>query len=66
VAASQTPRTELLHLGAIAEQYGLPKASVRQLIAAGKLPVVTFGPRRLWVKRGDLEALIAASTEVRS
>jgi len=57
-------RTKLVTLQAAAAEYGPPYTSLRDLVLQGHLPRVQLGDsRRIWVKRIDLERLIADSTE---
>ena len=57
-------RTALVTLQAAAAEYGPPYTSLRDLVIQGHLPRVQLGDsRRIWVRRSDLERLIAASTE---
>lgn len=54
----------LLTLQQAAAESGVPYTSVRKLVLQGHLPRVQLGDsKRTWVKRADLERLIAASTE---
>ena len=54
----------LLTLQQAAAETGVPYTSVRKLVLEGHLPRVQLGDsRRTWIKRTDLERLIAASTE---
>lgn len=54
----------LLTLQQAAAETGVPYTSVRKLVLEGHLPRVQLGDsKRTWVKRADLEHLIAASTE---
>lgn len=58
----QAPR--LLTLQVAAVEFGIPATSLRDLIARGVLPFVRFDQsRRIWLKREDIETLIARSTE---
>ena len=53
----------LLTLQQAAAETGVPYTSVRKLVLEGHLPRVQLGnSRRTWVKRADLERLIASST----
>jgi hypothetical protein len=62
---SEKRRPPLLTLQAAAAEYGPPYTSLRDLVIQGHLPRVRLGDsKRIWVKRADLEKLIAASTEV--
>jgi excisionase family DNA binding protein len=62
-AAARQP--VLLTLQQAAAETGVPYTSVRKLVLDGHLPRVQLGDsKRTWVKRVDLERLIAASTEV--
>ena len=62
---SAAPRQPmLLTLQQAAAETGVPYTSVRKLVIDGHLPRVQLGDsRRTWVKRSDLEQLIAISTE---
>jgi excisionase family DNA binding protein len=54
----------LLTLQQAAAETGVPYTSVRKLVLDGHLARVQLGDsKRTWVKRADLERLIAASTE---
>jgi len=54
----------LLTLQQAAAETGVPYSSVRKLVINGHLARVQLGDsRRTWVKRADIEKLIAASTE---
>jgi excisionase family DNA binding protein len=54
----------LLTLQQAAIETGVPYTSVRKLVLEGHLARVQLGDsRRTWVKRADLERLIATSTE---
>ncbi|HZA35442.1 MAG TPA: helix-turn-helix domain-containing protein [Vicinamibacterales bacterium] len=56
-------RTALVTLQQAAEETGVPYTSVRDLVVRGFLPRVQLGDsRRIWVRRSDLDRLIAAST----
>jgi len=60
-AAGRQPT--LLTLQQAAAETGVPYTSVRKLVLDGHLPKVQLGDsKRTWVKRVDLERLIAAST----
>lgn len=52
----------LLTLQQGAKEYGPPYNSLRDLVIAGHLPRVQLGDsRRIWIRRADLERLIAQS-----
>ncbi len=52
----------LLTLAQVRAVYGLPPSSVRDLLTLGALPAVRLpGSRRIWLRRVDLDALIASS-----
>jgi excisionase family DNA binding protein len=54
----------LLTLQQAAAETGVPYTSVRKLVIDGHLARVQLGDsKRTWVKRADLERLIAESTE---
>jgi excisionase family DNA binding protein len=54
----------LLTLQQASAETGVPYTSVRKLVLDGHLPRVQLGDsKRTWVKRADLERLIAVSTE---
>jgi excisionase family DNA binding protein len=54
----------LLTLQGVAAELGVPYTSVRKLVVNGHLPFVRLGDsRRFWVKRTDMERLLATSTE---
>jgi hypothetical protein len=56
-------RKPLITLQEASEEYGPPYTSLRDLVIAGHLPRVQLGDsRRIWVRRADLERLIANST----
>ncbi len=65
MAGEKKQKTPLLMtLQQAAAETGVPYTSVRQLVIDGHLPRVRLGDsKRTWVKRVDLERLIAASTE---
>jgi hypothetical protein len=66
MAKQSTPkeRTTLVTLQDAAAEYGPPYTSLRDLVIQGHLTRVRLGDsRRIWVKRADLERLIANSTE---
>jgi excisionase family DNA binding protein len=55
----------LMTLQSASEELGVPYTTLRDLLIAGVLPRVQLGDsRRLWIRREDLEQLIANSTEV--
>jgi len=57
-------QARLLTLQIAAAEYGIPATSFRDLITRGVLPAVRIvGSRRIWLKREDIETLIARSTE---
>ena len=59
-------RTTLLSLQQASAEYGPPYTSLRDLVIDGHLPAVKLGGgRRIWVRRVDLDRLIANSTEGR-
>ncbi len=59
-----TRQPVLLTLQQASEQTGVAYTSVRKLVLDGHLPRVQLGDsKRTYVKRVDLERLIAASTE---
>jgi excisionase family DNA binding protein len=61
-AAGRQPM--LLTLQQAAAETGVPYTSVRKLVLDGYLPRVQLGDsKRTWIKRTDLERLIANSTE---
>lgn len=63
-ATEQTRRPVLMTLQAAHREYGPPYTSLRDLVLSGHLPSVKLGDsRRIWVRRVDVERLIAASTE---
>ena len=54
----------LMTLQQAATESGMPYTSLRKLVVDGYLARVQLGDsKRTWVRRGDLERLIAASTE---
>ena len=54
----------LLTLQQASAEYGPPYTSLRDLVIRGFLPAVRLGDsRRIWVRREDLERLIARSSE---
>lgn len=54
----------LMTLQQAALETGVPYTSVRKLVLDGHLPRVQLGDsKRTWVKRADVERLIANSTE---
>jgi hypothetical protein len=54
----------LMTLQQASAEYGPPYTSLRDLVLRGHLPSVRLGDsRRIWVRRADLERLIANSTE---
>jgi hypothetical protein len=60
----QRQTTLLLTLQDASAQYGPPYTSLRDLVLEGALPRVTLGTsKRIWIRRADLERLIATSTE---
>ena len=62
-STTATSPTELLTLQKAAAETGVPYTSVRDLVVQGHLPKVKLGEsRRIWVRRADLERLIARST----
>ena len=61
---NQGRRPLLLTLQQAAAETGLPYTSMRKLVLGGHLAKVQLGDsKRTWVKRADLERLIACSTE---
>jgi len=57
-------KTTLVTLQQAAAETGVPYSSVRKLVLDGHLARVQLGEsKRTWVKRADLERLIATSTE---
>jgi excisionase family DNA binding protein len=55
----------LLTLQQAAAETGVPYTSVRKLVLDGHLARVQLGDsKRTWIKRTDLERLIAVSTEL--
>ncbi len=62
--ASNEGGTALVTLQTAAAEYGPPYTSLRDLVIQGHLPRVQLGDsRRIWVRRVDLERLIARGTE---
>jgi excisionase family DNA binding protein len=62
--ADKKPLPLLLTLQQAAELTGVPYTSVRKLVLDGHLRKVQLGESsRTWVRRDDVEHLIAASTE---
>jgi predicted DNA-binding transcriptional regulator AlpA len=62
-----TTSQRLLTLRQTAQEYGMPERSTYDLILRNALAAVRFpGSRRIWVDRHDVEALIAASKELRA
>ena len=60
---ARTGRSLLVTLQDAQEEYGPPYTSLRDLVLQGHLPRVQLGDsRRIWVRRADLERLIANST----
>lgn len=56
--------TALVTLQDASAEYGPPYTSLRDLVIQGHLKKVQLGDsRRIWVRRADLERLIANSTE---
>ena len=56
----QSQRARLLTLQQASEEYGPPYTSLRDLVLDGVLPRVRLGDSaRIWVRRDDLERLIA-------
>jgi hypothetical protein len=56
------PNARLLSLRAAEQESGLPKDTLRKLIATGVLSVVEIPHvRRVWIDRQDLHALIDAA-----
>ena len=56
--------TALVTLQDAHEEYGPPYTSLRDLVIQGHLPRVQLGDsRRIWVRRSDLEKLIAQSAK---
>ena len=56
------PGSRLISLRDAEEKSGIPKDSLRRLIADGNLPTVELpGVRRVWIDRQDLEDLIDSS-----
>lgn len=65
----QSKRAELCTLQEASEEFGPPYTSLRDLVIRGELPAVRFSdsPRaRIWVRRQDLEKLIAARVRCES
>lgn len=61
---STTRTARLVTLQDAAAEYGPPYTSLRDLVIQGHLKRVQLGDsRRIWVRRADLERLIANSTE---
>jgi hypothetical protein len=61
------PGAKLLSLRDAERETGLPKDSLRKLIATGALPVVELPHiRRVWIDRNDLDALIEQSKIMRA
>ncbi len=57
-------RPVLVTLQQASEEYGPPYTSLRDLVVRGHLPAVRLGDsRRTWVRRSDMERLIATSTD---
>ena len=57
-------RSKLMTLQDAHEEYGPPYTSLRDLVIKGLLPHVRLGgSRRLWIRREDIERLIAQSIE---
>lgn len=62
------PGQALLTLAQSEAEYGIPRTSQLDLIARGHLPAVRLpgedgrDARRVWIRRVDMEALIARST----
>jgi hypothetical protein len=60
----QNTQARLITLQQASREFGPPYNSLRDLVLNGHLPGIRFGDgRRIWVKRTDLEQLIANSTE---
>ena len=59
-----SPTQKLLTRQQAAREWGVPARSLYDLIVRGDLPVVRLpGSRRLWLRRQDLEQLVASSLE---
>jgi hypothetical protein len=59
--ATAARRPALITLQDASEEYGPPYTSLRDLVLSGHLQRVQLGDsRRIWVRRADLEKLIAA------
>jgi hypothetical protein len=57
-------KPKLLTFQAAAAEFGIPATSLRDLVIRGVLPSVRIASsRRIWLKREDIETLIARSTE---
>jgi hypothetical protein len=60
---TSTERPRLLTLQQASKEYGPPYTSLRDLVLRGHLHGVRLGDsRRWWVKRSDLDQLIARGT----
>lgn len=56
--------SKLLTLQQASDAYGPPYTTLRDLVINGALPAVRFpGTRRIWLRREDLEQLIAQSID---
>jgi hypothetical protein len=54
----------LMTLQQASREFGPPYTTLRDLVLRGDLDRVSLGDsRRIWVRRGDIEQLIARSTE---
>ena len=62
-ASKHRPDAKLLSIRQASDEYGIAAASLRQLIANRRLPVVELpGIRRVLLRRDDLNVLIESST----
>jgi excisionase family DNA binding protein len=55
-----TDREELLTVEEAAEWLQMHPQTLRNYINAGRLPALRAGPRRVWLRRSDVEGLLTA------
>lgn len=60
----RSTKAVLLSLQQASAEFGPPATSLRDLVLRGHLPAIRFAnSKRIWIRREDLETLIARSVE---
>lgn len=58
VASTHAEAAEWLKVNEAAGYIGMAPITIRRYIDSGRLPAYRRGPRILWIKRADLDALL--------